>query len=62
MALLLDAREAASSLAISQRKLWELTNCRSIPCVRIGRLVRYKPEDLAAWIDSQRQPAREVQS
>jgi excisionase family DNA binding protein len=52
--LLLKPDAAARALAISARKLWQLTNCREIPCVRIGRAVRYAPEDLRAWIDRNR--------
>jgi excisionase family DNA binding protein len=52
--LLLTAREAARSLAISERKLWELTKRKLIPCVRIGRAVRYSPLDLQAWIEAQK--------
>lgn len=48
--LLLNATEAADALSIGTRKLWELTNCGDIPCVRIGRAVRYDPEDLKSWI------------
>ena len=48
--LLVDADEAARILSIGKRKLWELTNCGSIPCVRIGRAVRYSVEALRDWI------------
>ena len=48
--LLLRPNEAAQVLAISPRKLWELTDCGEMPCVRIGRAVRYSVEDLKAWI------------
>lgn len=51
-ACLLKQDDAARRLAISPRKLWELTNRGEIPCVRIGRAVRYDPEDLRAWIDN----------
>lgn len=51
---LLRAREAAEMLAVSPRKLWELTNRGLVPCVRIGRAVRYDVRDLAAWIDEQK--------
>ncbi|MEL6396613.1 MAG: helix-turn-helix domain-containing protein [Planctomycetota bacterium] len=50
--LLLTEREAAAVLSISPRKLWELRMCRKIPCIRFGRAVRYDPEDLTAWIKS----------
>jgi excisionase family DNA binding protein len=52
-ALLVDAREAARLLAISERKLWSLTNCGEIPCVRVGRAVRYPVDDLQRWIANQ---------
>lgn len=48
--LLLRAAEAAHFLAISPRKLWELTNCREIPAIRIGRSLRYPTEDLRIWV------------
>ena len=48
---LLTPEEAGRTLAIGRRKLWELTNCGELPCVRIGRAVRYDPEDLRAWIE-----------
>jgi excisionase family DNA binding protein len=52
--LLWTSREAAQALTISERKLWSLTNEGSIPCVRIGRAVRYDPADIRAWIESQK--------
>ena len=48
--LLIDAKDAAALLAIGTRKLWSLTNSGQIPHVRIGRLIRYAPADLQAWI------------
>jgi excisionase family DNA binding protein len=48
--LLLTAPEAARKLAVSERTLWGLTHRAEIPCVRIGRAVRYDPADLRAWI------------
>lgn len=50
--LLLNSREAAGMLGISPRTLWELTNLARIKAVRIGRLVKYDPRDLMAFIDS----------
>lgn len=58
LARLLTSREAASLLAVSPRKLWELTNCSAIPHIRIGRSVRYCPRDLAAWIGEQKIEAK----
>ncbi len=52
--LLLKPRDAAEALSISPRKLWAMTNCGEIPCVRFGRSVRYDPADLREWIDAQK--------
>ncbi len=51
--ILLTTREAAKSLAISERTLWTLTQRGDLPCVRIGRSVRYSPRQLQAWIERQ---------
>ena len=45
---------AAAFLAIGKRKLWELTNSKRIPCVRIDRAVRYRLSDLEQWIEQHR--------
>ncbi len=53
--LLLTAEQTARALAISPRKLWELTRAGQVPCVRIGRSVRYDRADLEAWIAGQKE-------
>jgi excisionase family DNA binding protein len=52
--LLLKPNEAAAALALSPRKLWAMTASHQIPCVRIGKSVRYDLADLRAWIDEQK--------
>jgi excisionase family DNA binding protein len=52
--LLVRPRDAARMLAISERKLWELTNRNLIRAVRIGRAVRYDVRDLEAFIAAQK--------
>jgi hypothetical protein len=56
-ALLIDAKEAARTLAVSPRKLWAMTfeEQPGLPYIRCGRLVRYPLIDLQKWIESQRQ-------
>ena len=49
----LDAKQAAQALNISTRKLWELTNRKMVPHVRIGRRVLYPADQLKAWLDGQ---------
>ena len=55
--LALRPREAAKSLGISPRLLWQLTKDGHIPCVRIGngkrRTVLYPLADLQAWLTRQ---------
>lgn len=51
--LLLRPPEAAELLAISPRKLWELTNTRELPSVRIGRCLRYPKAELKLWVAKQ---------
>ena len=51
--LLLTAREAAAALAISERKLWELTSGGIIRVVRIGRSVRYSRVVLEEFVAEQ---------
>lgn len=52
--LLLRPSEAARLLAISPRKLWELTNMREVPSIRIGRCLRYPREGLVDWVANRR--------
>lgn len=52
--LLLMVEEAAKSLSLSERTLWEATDTGELPAVRLGRSVRYDPADLRAWIDSKK--------
>lgn len=54
---LLDTNEAAAVLGIGRRTLQERVESREIGCVRIGRAVRFHPDDLAAFIERNRQKA-----
>lgn len=47
---LLTALQAAECLAVSARTLWTLTSRGEIPCVRMGRSVRYDAADPRAFI------------
>jgi Helix-turn-helix domain len=49
--LLLTPAEAATALRISPRLLWSKTKLGEIPCVRIGKAVRYSPAALQRFID-----------
>lgn len=46
--------DAARFLALSERKLWELTRSGSVPHIRIGRSLRYDLDDLRRWIEQKK--------
>lgn len=48
--LLIDAAEAAAALRINKYTLYKLARESRIPCVRIGRSVRFQPEELKDWV------------
>ena len=56
---LLNRKQAAQWLGISERKLWELTNRREIASVRIGNRVLYDPADLQTFVASAKEGGRE---
>ncbi len=47
---LLTSREAAKRLSISERHLFQLTRTGQLPCLRIGRSVRYSVETIQKWV------------
>jgi excisionase family DNA binding protein len=51
---LLDRKQAARRLKFSTRKLYNETKDGRIPHVRLGRLVRFIPGDLDAYIEAHR--------
>lgn len=51
--ILIDLRTAAPMLSVSERTLWTLTKAGKVPCVRFGRLVRYNPDELLAFVKSE---------
>ena len=57
---LLDVPATAERLGTTERHIRELVYRRAVPFVKVGRLVRFDPAELDAWIDANRQPARKV--
>lgn len=51
---LLDSIQAASLLCINPHTLevWRSNKRYSIPYVKVGRLVKYRRDDLVKWLDS----------
>jgi len=50
MSRLMNSKQAAEYLCISERKLWDLQKSQRIPVVRIDRSVRFDHDDLEAFI------------
>jgi hypothetical protein len=48
--LAVPARVAARLLSISERSLFSLTQRGTVPCVKLGRSVRYRPETLRQFL------------
>ncbi|MCI0530311.1 MAG: helix-turn-helix domain-containing protein, partial [Nitrospira sp.] len=51
---LLDNNEAAHYLGISPKTLPTWVSMRKIPHVKVGRLTKFRVEDLDAWLDRRR--------
>ena len=47
---LLTAKQVAEALNIHRYRLYQLVRTETIPVVRIGRALRFRPEELEAWI------------
>jgi hypothetical protein len=41
-------------MRVGERHLWTVTDRGDLPCIRIGRLVRYRRHDLDTYIDCRR--------
>ena len=52
--LLLKPRDAARTLALSERTLFAIAKRGEIPVIRCGRAVRYSIDDLRAWVERQK--------
>ena len=58
-ALLLTYAQVSRLLAVSERQVWNLVNDDAVPCVRIGKSVRIRREDVVAYIGKLRDKAGE---
>lgn len=56
--LLLTRRQAAHRLNMGVWMLKGLTDRGELPCIRVGKLVRYDEADLRAWIDQKKRDQR----
>lgn len=57
---LLDAAEVAEMLAVPVSWVREATRSGAMPCVRLGRYVRFERDEVEAWLASCRQAGRPI--
>ena len=50
----MDCAQAGEYLGTGERFVRRLVAERRIPFVKLGKLVRFKPDDLDAWIEANR--------
>ena len=50
---LMSIREVAGRTGLCEKSIWNATAPRgTLPCVKLGSRILYRPEDVAAWIES----------
>lgn len=45
------ASEVAAGLNVSKARVYELARTKMIPCIRLGRALRFDPDALRRWMD-----------
>jgi excisionase family DNA binding protein len=58
--LLLTAEDVAELLSVPVSWVRESSRSGAIPCVRLGRYVRFVEADVIAWLEGCKQPGRSV--
>lgn len=53
---LLDIPTLAKHLGVQPRHIRRLVNERRIPYVKWGHLIRFDPNDIATWLETNRRP------
>jgi len=49
---LVMAADVAAKLQVTEARVFELARMKLLPCVRIGRQVRFVPEQINAWVQN----------
>jgi excisionase family DNA binding protein len=52
---LLTLRETAAILRVSEKSVRRLVAYQRIPCLRIGRQLRFIPSDVLRWVSARRE-------
>lgn len=51
---LLDVAELAERLRVTERFVRRLVDERRIPFLKVGKFIRFDPEEISKWIDDKR--------
>lgn len=54
---LMNVGEVAELLRISRASVYEMAAARQIPSLKVGALLRFDREDIAAWLNAQKRTA-----
>jgi excisionase family DNA binding protein len=57
---LLDAKEIAERLGVPETWVRESARSGAMPCVRLGRYVRFDLADVEAWLAECKRPGRAI--
>ena len=57
---LLDAKAIAERLGVPESWVRESARSGAIPCVRLGRYVRFDLDDVERWIEECKRPGRPI--
>ena len=57
---LLDARAVAERLGVPESWVRESARSGAMPCVRLGRYVRFDLADVERWLEECKQPGRAI--
>jgi len=49
---LLKAKDVAELLSVKPSRVYELARRGLLPCVRLGRNVRFDPEQIRQWVEN----------
>ena len=52
----LDVHQMAELLSVSKRHIYELAADGSLPSFRVGKAVRFDPQDIADWLRKRKPP------
>lgn len=59
---LLTADEVANMLNVSKSLIYRYTHLKKIPCLRLGKYLRFNSADISSWLDQHKRGGDEDES